>query len=109
MATLDQMLAEQKEIKATLQRMEDDESVTDEEHGDLRDTLVARWKKLDDDTKPIIARMEEIRAITRAKDDPANTEPPAGGTGNGNGTISRYGNSGPDLVIRTSRDPYDNN
>jgi HK97 family phage major capsid protein len=107
MATLDEKLAEQRELKAQLQRMEDDDSVTEENDGDLRDTLVARWKKLDEECKPIVARMEEIRAITRAAEDPANLERPD--TGSQEASRGRYGSTGPELLTRGSHDPYDAN
>lgn len=100
MPALDEKLAEMARIKAELQRMEDDDSVTEETDGDLRDTLVSRWKKLDEECKPIIARMQEIQQITRTAASDANLEPPdAGG--------SRW-NGAPDLVTRTQRDPYEN-
>jgi len=100
MATLQEILDEQARIKNELQRMEDDDSVTEEDSGDLRDTLVARWEQLDAKAKPLIERMERVRGITRAADDPANLEGP------GDGSASRFGS--PDLVTRTRRDPYDN-
>jgi HK97 family phage major capsid protein len=96
MATLQEMLDEQASIKSELQRMEDDETTTEEGDGDLRDTMVARWEELDGKTQPIIARMEKIRGITRAAGDDGNLERPAG-------------RDTPDLLVRTSRDPYDNN
>ena len=105
MTALKDILDEQARIKAELQRMEDSEETTEENDGDLRDTLVERWELLDGKAKPIVERMERIRGITRAAQDEANLERPAGQDGNGNG---RYGNN-PDLVIRNNRDPYDNN
>jgi hypothetical protein len=98
MATLTEILDEQARIKSELQRMEDSEETTEENDGDLRDTLVARWEQLDAKAKPLIERMERVRGITRAAADPANLEPPdAGG--------SRWG---AELVTRTHRDPYEN-
>jgi len=83
--------------------MEDDETVTDESDGDLRDTLVARWEELDGKAKPIIARMDRVRSITRAAADPANLETPDGDQ------PGRYGSTTPELVVSRNRDPYDNN
>ena len=57
MATLTEILDEQARIKNELQRMEDDDTVTEEDSGDLRDTLVARWEVLDGKAKPLIERM----------------------------------------------------
>src|SRR6266700_6687952 len=74
MTALDDKLAEQARIKAELRRMEENGETTEETDGDLRDTLVKRWRKLDEECKPIISRMKEIQEITRAADDPANRE-----------------------------------
>jgi hypothetical protein len=102
MAALKDYLDEMARIKQELQRMENDESVTEDNEGDLRDTLLARWEELDGLTKPIIERMEKIRSITRtAEQDEANLERPYGVTRAGNG-----GGRGPDLVIRNNRDPF---
>ena len=104
MTALQDKLDEQARIRAELQRMEDDDSVTEESDGDLRDTLVARWKTLDEEIKPIVARMEEIQAITRTAARPGNLEGPDDGADGGNG----WTGGTPDLVTRTRRDPYDN-
>jgi HK97 family phage major capsid protein len=101
MATLQEILDEQARIKNELQRMEDDDTVTDETDGDLRDTLVARWEELDGKARPIIERMDKVRAITRAAADPANLETPD--------QPGRYGSTTPELVVSRTRDPYDNN
>lgn len=125
MAALQDILDEQARIRQELQRMEDSAETTEEDDGDLRDTLIARWEELDAKSKPIIARMEQIRAITRLAADEANLErpdPEPARNGNGGGGTARrtavggaddpygtgrYGSSGPDLVIRNNRDPYD--
>jgi hypothetical protein len=101
MATLQELLDEQAQITAELQRMENDEETTEEGDGNYRDTLIARWRKLDEDCKPIIARMEKIKAITRTAQDPANLERPA------ERTHQRVPLRLPDLVITNNRDPYD--
>jgi HK97 family phage major capsid protein len=102
MATLKEKSEEMARIKGELQRMEDSEDTTEENDGDLRDTLVERWRQLDGECKPIIERMEKVRAITRAATDESNLERPAGQNGNG---ASRWGS--PDLVISSNQDPYD--
>jgi HK97 family phage major capsid protein len=106
MATLKEKSEEMARIKGELQRMETSEETTEENDGDLRDTLVERWKQLDEETKPIIRRMEEIRAITRTAQDPANLERPAGydGDGNGGGTARR---TAPDFWPQSNRSPYE--
>jgi hypothetical protein len=100
---LQDILDEQARIKNELQRMEDDDTVTEEDSGDLRDTLVERWEQLDTKAKPLIARMEKVRGITRAAADEGNLERPAGQE------VGRYGSTTPELVTRNNRDPYDNN
>jgi HK97 family phage major capsid protein len=103
MAALKDLLAEQARIKEELQRMESDDETTEEGDGNYRDTLIERWRELDGQAKPVIKRMEEIRAITRAAADPANLERPDGHDGT---SASRFGS--PDLVTTNhSRDPYD--
>jgi hypothetical protein len=74
MATLQEMLDEQARIKAELQRMEEDDTVTEEDGADLRDTMIGRWEELKVKTAPIIERMEKVRGITRAAENPANLE-----------------------------------
>jgi len=95
MSTLKEKLDEMARIKGELQQMEDDDTVTEENGGDLRDTLIDRWETLDAESKPIIERMERIRGITRAAADEGNLERP-------------IGRDTPDLVVRTNRDPYEN-
>ena len=111
MATLQEILDEQARIKRDLQDMESDEETTEEKDGDLRDTLVARFQELDERAKPIIERMEKVRAVTRSAATESNLERPAGQepgkpADGGTGYASkRFGN--PDLVIRNNRDPYE--
>src|SRR6185503_13840013 len=102
MAALQDLLDEQARITAELQRMEKDPETTEEGDGNLRDTLIARWRTLDEQCKPIIARMEEIKSITRTAQDPANREGPNGNDGT---SASRFGS--PELVITNHHDPYD--
>lgn len=102
MAALQELLDEQAKIKTELQRMENDDTVTEEQDGDYRDTLLSRWEELDAKSKPLIERMEKIRSITRLADtDPGALERPYGSGAGGHGT-------GPDLVIRNRHDPFDN-
>lgn len=96
MATLKEKCAEMARIRAELQRMEGTEETTEESDGDLRDTLVERWKQLDEETKPIIARMEQIRAITRTAQDESNLERPGGGA------AGMSGSQGPELMQHRS-------
>jgi HK97 family phage major capsid protein len=105
MAALQELLDEQARIKNELQRMENDEETTEEKDGDLRDTLVLRWEELDEKTKPLIERMERIKAITRVAQDEGNLERP---DGPGGGIVtSGNGRRGVDLVTSRFRDPYD--
>lgn len=107
MATLKELLAEQQRIKSELQRMETSDETTEESDGSYRDTLVDRYQEIDRETKPIIERMERIRAITRAADDPANLERPAAAASGNGADAARSGAGGPDLWRQTGRSPYE--
>jgi HK97 family phage major capsid protein len=100
MATLQDMLNEQEKIKLELQRMESDESSTEEADGNYRDSLVFRWEELDELTKPLIARMAKISSITRAAANPENRESGDGG----GGAVSRMDGRSPEFMRRV--DPY---
>lgn len=104
MAALQELLDEQARIKAELQRMENDDETTEENDGDLRDTLLSRWEELDKKTKPLIERMERIRSITRVAADEANLERPDGAPG---GIVSNGSRRGPELVTSRFRNPYE--
>ena len=101
MAALQELLDEQARIRDELQRMENDDTVTEETDGDLRDSLLQRWEELDGKTKPLIERMERIRSITRTAEEPANREEPYGAK------PSFTGGRGPDLVVRNRTDPFE--
>ena len=49
--------------------MEDSEETTEENDGDLRDTLIARWEELDKKAAPIVERMERINACSTKPND----------------------------------------
>jgi HK97 family phage major capsid protein len=106
MATLQEFLDEMARIKQELQRMESEETVTEENDGDYRDSLLTRWEELDGKSKPLIERMEKIRGITRAAEDEDNLERPDGGTGTSDGR-SGGRRGGPDLVTSRYRNPYE--
>lgn len=112
MATLKEKLDEMARIKAELQRMETSEETTEETDGDYRDTLVERWQQLDGECKPIIERMERIKAITRTAQDEGNLErpdPAYAGNGNGDGNGARRTAQGaPDFWGQSGRSPYEN-
>lgn len=101
MTALNDKLQEMARIKGELQRMEADDSVTEEDSGDLRDTLVDRWTQLDRECKPIIERMERVRGITSSAD-PAMAENGDGGGDRDSG--SRWGGRGPEFLRRL--DPF---
>jgi hypothetical protein len=104
MAALQEYLDEMTRIKSELQRMESDDTVTEEKDGDLRDTLLSRWEELDLKSQPLIERMERIRNITQQAEDPANLEPPYGASKDSGGIT---GGRGPELVVRNRHDPWD--
>jgi HK97 family phage major capsid protein len=93
---LQEILARQAAIRSELARLDQDPETTEEDFGDLRDSLVDEFKTLDSRAKPIIERMQEINAIRAAHVDPANTE--AGSVGGGD----------PNVIVRNKRDPFAN-
>ena len=72
---LDEIIEEQNKIHVELERMTTDDSTTEDADGNIRDTLVARWKDLDTDRAKIVARMEELDLIRKASADRDNQEP----------------------------------
>src|SRR6266581_1663460 len=83
MATLDDIIREQNTIHEELERIASDPDTTEDKDGNMRDTLVSRWKELDEDRAKIVSRMEELELIRKAAADPANREPGDGGGGPG--------------------------
>jgi HK97 family phage major capsid protein len=106
-AALQEILDEQARIKQELQRMENSDETTEENDGDLRDTLVARWEELDHKAAPIIARMEKIKSITKVADDEGNLERPDGASGE-TARAGTWRDGAPDLGSRGRfRNPYE--
>jgi HK97 family phage major capsid protein len=99
MATLDDIIREQNTIHEELERIAADPDTTEEKDGNMRDTLVSRWKELDEDRAKIVARMEELELIRKAAADPANRE--AGSDGGGPG---RWEGRSPQFMMRP--DPF---
>jgi HK97 family phage major capsid protein len=98
-ATLQELLDEQARVKAELQRMEEDQSVTEEDSADLRDTLIERYEDLDKKIKPVVERLEKVRGITRAAGQAGGSEP-----GADTGYQAQRGT--PEFMQR--HDPFDN-
>ena len=99
MATLDDLIDEQNVIRSELTALDESPDTTEEDHGDLRDTLIKRWKDLEERKAPLITRMEDLNLIKRmAGGEPANREHGDGGQPNRWG-----GGRGPELMQR--KDP----
>lgn len=102
MATLQQMLDRQAAIRAELAEMDADPSTTEEDHGDIRDTLIDEYEKIETQKEPVIARMEKIKLIQKGSDDPYARE---NGDGAGRGGGGRWGGgSTPEFMTRL--DPF---
>ncbi len=99
MATLDDIIREQNTIHEELERIAADPDTTEEKDGNMRDTLVSRWKELDEDRAKIVTRMEELELIRKAAADPANRE---GGADAGPG---RWEGRSPQFMMRP--DPFE--
>jgi hypothetical protein len=99
MATLDELLDEQNVIRNELAALDDNPDTTEEDHGDLRDELIKRWKAAEKRKEPLIKRMEDLKLINKAADAPANRE-----SGDGGGEARRMtGSRGPEFMQR--KDP----
>lgn len=57
----------QNAIRAELASMDEDPNTTEEDHGDLRDSLIAEYENLTKRAAPIIDRLEKIKVIQRAE------------------------------------------
>jgi HK97 family phage major capsid protein len=66
MATVKELIDRQKVIRDELARMDADPELTEEDGGDLRDSLIEEYEKLDARLKPVVERMDKIRGIERA-------------------------------------------
>ena len=95
--TLDEIIDEQNKIHEELERMAADAESTEDKDGNVRDTLVKRWKDLDGDREQIVGRMAELDLIRKASQDRGNTED---GDGGGNGKWD----GSPQFMAR--RDPF---
>src|SRR5262245_25093744 len=97
--TLQEILDQQSAIRAELAQLEDNASSTEEDAGDYADSLMAKYDELEGRRKPIAERMQKLKLIQLAADDPANTEP-----GSDDGVRDTRT---PDLVVRNKRDPFE--
>jgi len=72
---LQEMLDRQSAIRNELANMDADPQTTEEGDGDIRDTLIDEYEKIEELKKPVISRMEKIKLIQRGADDPFAGEP----------------------------------
>lgn len=91
-------------IRAELATLEDNDAATEDDSGDLVDTLMAEFDTLSERRKPLALRMQKLNLIKLAADDPANTEP---GADDGTAAGTAYRGGSPDLVRQLNRDPYE--
>ena len=84
--------------------METSEDTTEEDDGNLRDTLIERWEELDDQAKPIIERMEKIKAHHPHR---RRTRPTSNGPAAPDGTCASPVRRAPTWWSATSHDPFD--
>src|SRR5215831_18115241 len=83
---LSEMQTRQDAIRSELAAMDADPETTEERDGNIRDTLIEEWERLEEDKKPILARMEKIQIIKRnAATGGAPADPPDTGDGDGSG------------------------
>src|SRR5215813_491340 len=100
MATLDDLIDEQNRIAEHLQRMADNPDTTEDDSGNLRDTLIKRWEEIEPERKKLTAELEKLNLIRkRAAEDASNVEAGDGGQPQ----VSRFAGGGPEFMQR--RDP----
>jgi HK97 family phage major capsid protein len=99
---LGEMLERQNAIRSELADMDTDPTVTEDTGGDVRDTLIDEWEKLEEQKKPVIARMEKIRLIN--KDGSGDGSDGGSFDGSATAVARRYGSSGPEFM--RSLDPF---
>jgi HK97 family phage major capsid protein len=71
---LQEMLDRQSAIRTELAEMDQDPGTTEEDHGDIRDTLIDEYEHIEQQKAPVIARMEKINLIKRSADEPVARE-----------------------------------
>jgi len=99
--TLQDMEERQRSIQAELARISDLDDPTPEDLN-WQGTIIQEFDDIEELAKPLRKRMQDIRRITKAADDPDNREEPQTRT-----SARSNGRSGPDLVIRNNRDPLE--
>lgn len=77
-------------IRSDIDTLEQIEDASEEEHIRL-DGLLSEWDELKTELEPLEEREARVRAVREAAQRPGNQEPP----------------QGPDLVVRTKRDPFE--
>jgi HK97 family phage major capsid protein len=103
---LQEMLDRQAAIRNELAEMDADTNTTEEDHGDIRDTLIDEYEKIEHQKAPVIERMERIKLIRRGADNPLNAEPGAP-SGNGHSSAQRWaGPSAGTPEFMTRLDPF---
>lgn len=97
---LQEMLDRQSAIRNELSSMDSDPQTSEERDGDIRDTLIAEYEAIEDQKKPVIARMEKIKLIQKSGDGDGNGYDP--------GAVSQAqrwsGGGTPDFMTRL--DPF---
>src|SRR4249920_259166 len=105
MATLKELTDEQVRIAAKLEEMNQNPDTTEDSDGNLRDTLIARWKEIEPEREKLTAAMDDMAMITRAAQaaqNPANRE---NGDGGGTGQVARTWNGDTPQFMRKT-DPF---
>ena len=89
----------QNAIRSELTALEENPDTTEEDHADLRDSLIEEYETLSKRAAPVIERMEKLKLIQRTSDQPGSRE-------GGDGTVSRWdgGGRGPEFMQR--QDPF---
>jgi len=100
------MLDRQAAIRNELAEMDADPSTTEEQDGNIRDTLIDEYEGIERLKEPVLARMEKIKLIKRDAEQPGSREAGYAGDGNGSVTRSTGWGSGTSPEFMTRLDPF---
>lgn len=95
----DQIRTRQAAIRSDLDALESVDEPT-EEHATRSDALLQEWDELVEELAPLAEREQKIAAVRAALAEQTNREPAV--------PVTRAAGSGPDVVVRSNRDPFEN-
>src|SRR3982751_2316161 len=92
----DQIRTRQAAIRSDLDALEAVDEPTEDDHV-RTDALLGEWDELVTELEPLVEREQKIAAVRAAMSEQSNREP----------AVPEQGGSGPDVIVRTKRDPFE--